>query len=468
MPWVERHPAGAGPADSPSEQSASAAVGVDVSTGDRTGGVRTVGDLRSVPGGPAPLVLPHREAALFKRKKSLGGTRRELHQLLDASDREAAMNWWSGAEEVMQAAELSGPASFLAMTMAFAHDGDVRAAAGLNIVIRGGYALRALLPSVTGEVASLDVSSLDRQAIANLALQPTDPETGMLSPEDGALAGDVLGPSAELLGDVAASKFALLVSVAPAFWLGTASLATYQLHQNVGRLDEDLVEALLRYGFVLRAWEEGLGIACPGSVHTERVEPYTSRVKGSDQHPPGAVLDPGTWVKEAAVVCTSPFEPFAESLLELSTIELLGIQTIVQRYTGIPWSANDPAVEAGVAHARFGYALRNRETQLVSCCGSFREDDPIWALVIERAGNSGLKPAVAHRIVRDVIEFGDRDNLYETTPGTTADARHTGVRYWARTYGESDTRVDQRMTTLLIEHGYFLHRLFEIDHSYLD
>lgn len=406
---------------------------------------------------------------MFRRKKSLGSARRDLHQLLDSQGRPAAMDWWSGAEVEMKTADMSGPASFLAMTLAMSVEpgDDIRPAARLNIVIRAGYALRALLPTVTSQIALLDVSPLDRDPIAELATRPVDPESGFLAGDDAVMAGSVLGPSAELLGDYVGDRFGGVASVDPAFWQGTVALATYQLHKNIGRLDQDLIEMLLRYGFVLRAWEESLRIASEG---WESAQPLagTPAADIPDQQPEGTGLDPESWVKEASIVCTNRYEPFSELMLELSTVELLGIQPIVDRYMNEPWQGYDPAVEAGVSHARFGYALRKRETQLIACYGDVRESDPLAALATDRADNHGVKTAVVHRIVRDVLDYGQRDLLYERTPGTTPEVRRTGIGYWATTYGDRDPRLDRETTTALIEHGYFLHRLFEIQPSYRD
>jgi hypothetical protein len=408
---------------------------------------------------------------MLKLKKSLRSTRRDLHHLLDYDGREAAMDWWTAAEDAMLTGNISGPASFLAMTMAFALalEDDARTAAGFNVVIRGGYALRTVLSTATSHIASLDVSLLDREPIADLATRPVDSETGVLAADDAVTAGNVLGPSAELVAEYADQKFDQVASVDVAFWQGTVALATYQLHKNVGRLDEGLVEMLLRYGFVLRAWEESLGITSDGHVGAQAdgvplPDPF-------DLQPDGGELDPEAWVNDAAVVCTNTHEQFAEVVLERSTIELLGVQRIVDGIIGEFWQGYDPAVEAGVSHVRFGYALRNRETQLIACYAEVRDGDPLASLAAERAENSGVKIAVVHRIVRDVLDYGGyggRDLLYQRTTGTSPVARRVAIEYWASTFGERDPRLDGPTITRLIEHGYFLHRLFEIQPFYRD
>jgi hypothetical protein len=120
-------------------------------------------------------------------------------------------------------------------------------------------------------------------------------------------------------------------------------------------------------------------------------------------------------------------------------------------------------VDAGVANARLGYALRNCETQLIACYGELVAEDPLAALAAERAENSGIKNAVIHRLIRDVLDYGDRELLYRSTPGTSPEARREAFARWAeRYYPGDDPRTGAAMTTALIEHGYFLHRLLEI------
>lgn len=117
------------------------------------------------------------------------------------------------------------------------------------------------------------------------------------------------------------------------------------------------------------------------------------------------MLDIETWIKDSAAFATNQFEKFTEVVLELSTIELLGIQPIVERYLGEPWQGYDPAVEAGVSNARLGYAIRNRETQLIECYGVVLAGDPLAELAAERAENSGINTAVVYRLVQDAIGF---------------------------------------------------------------
>jgi hypothetical protein len=273
-----------------------------------------------------------------------------------------------------------------------------------------------------------------------------------------------------LLDTYVGEQFGQIVSVEANFWRGTLAVATFQLEKNIGRLPEDLVEMLLRYGFAARAWEEALGIANDGAATTsESLSPTVREPAVGKKEPNGTLLETDTWLKDASIVCTNPFENLAERILELSTIELLGIQRVVDRYMNKPWQGHDPAVVAGVANARLGYALRNRETQLVECYGQVHVDDPLADLAAERAENSGIKTAVVHRIIRDVIDFGDVALLYRSTPGTTAETRRGVFEQWAEEhFPGDDPRFGQAITIALIEHGYFLHRLFEIQPELLD
>lgn len=379
------------------------------------------------------------------------------------------MDWWVRAEEIMgPESDLTGPGMFLATTMAISLAGeeDVRLGAGFRIAIQAGHALRSVLPIVTSRIGRLDASSLDRESIVALAARPVDPEVGLLATEDQPEAATVLGPSVTLVHEYVAERFDQVVSVDMPFWGGALALATYQLNKNVGRLDEDLVEPLLRYGFVLRAWEEALGIAVGQSAEATTGEvPSSVPADAPALQSDGTPLDVDDWLNDAAYVCTNEFEPFAERMLEVSTVELLGIQPVVDRYMDKPWEGYEPAVEAGVANARLGYALRNRETQLVDCDGQVREDDPLAALTIERAEKLGLgiKTVVVHQLIRDVLDYGDRDLVYSSTAGTTSEARRDAFERWAQQhYPGDDPRLGHAMTSALMEHGYFLHRLFEI------
>jgi hypothetical protein len=72
----------------------------------------------------------------------------------------------------------------------------------------------------------------------------------------------LLDPVASLVVTCAESGFDAVASVEPEFWDGLLQVATYQLQQNLGRVfDVETAEPVLRYGFVLRALDEALGLA---------------------------------------------------------------------------------------------------------------------------------------------------------------------------------------------------------------
>lgn len=74
----------------------------------------------------------------------------------------------------------------------------------------------------------------------------------------------VLDPVATLVTTYAETGFDAVASVEPAFWDGVLQVATYQLQQNLGRVfDMETAEPVLRYGFVLRALDEALGLWSP-------------------------------------------------------------------------------------------------------------------------------------------------------------------------------------------------------------
>jgi hypothetical protein len=407
---------------------------------------------------------------MFRRKKSFWSTRRDLHALLDAQGRDTAMRWWSLAEAMMKGTRMSAPAEFLAMTlpMTLAPDHDERAVAELNIAIRAGYALRQMAGTATTSVVTIDVSTLDHQLISQLADRPVDPETGFLQGDDLTDAASILRPTTDVLERYVGADFFDVVAVDEPLWRATAALATYQLHKNLEPIEETLVEVLLRYGFVLRAWEESLRIN-PDRIPDAVPRPPAASPEGAqDLQPDGAELDVERWISDATVVCTNLYEDFAELMLQHSAIELLGRRSPVDAYVVRPRSMPDRnALEAGISHARFGYALRNRETQVIHCYGAIHEGDPLAALAAHRAENYGVKKLVVHRLVRDVLDYQEpRELLYAHTPGTSPTTRRAGIEHWANHYSERDPRLDPATTTGLIEQGYFLHRLFEIDPSY--
>ena len=131
----------------------------------------------------------------------------------------------------------------------------------LWIAARAGYSLRFYVGQFAVRVWPLDVAVLDRERIVALASAPADDLC------DALLAGDddvhrALSPVASLVSTYAETEFEAVASIEPAFWDGLLQVATYQLQQNLGRVfDVETVEPVLRFGFVLGALDEALGLA---------------------------------------------------------------------------------------------------------------------------------------------------------------------------------------------------------------
>jgi hypothetical protein len=196
------------------------------------------------------------------RRQSRGKTRLALRSL-DVADRKRVIEWWSLAEQRMKTDEgdLSAPSEAVAMSRFIDMVGDAYRAVPLLMAVRAGYSLRTVL-ELFGSIASpLDVSVLNRDGIVGLASIPADDLI------DSLLAGDdevhaLLDPVASLVATYAESAFDLVASFEPEFWDGLLQVATYQLQQNLGRVfDVETAEPVLRYGFVLRALDEALGLA---------------------------------------------------------------------------------------------------------------------------------------------------------------------------------------------------------------
>ena len=156
--------------------------------------------------------------------------------------------------------------------------------------------------------------------------------------------------------------------------------------------------------------------------------------EASEDEPPqpGPPLDLDAWLSDAGRLCINDFEPFTERLLELATLDRLGILSMEDHLLG--GDPNEPIEDdavVAVSNARRGYALRNRELQLVERADYVAGDDALASLVEERAGgDASVNLFVIHGVLRDVLLFqfldgGDR--LYETTPGTTPDVRREAI-----------------------------------------
>jgi hypothetical protein len=138
----------------------------------------------------------------------------------------------------------------------------------LWIAARAGYSLGFYVGQFAAPVWPLDVSVLDRERIVALATAPADNLCDALLAGDDDL-HDALDPVASLVTVYAESEFEAVASVQPAFWDGLLQVATYQLQQNLGRVfDAETAEPVIRFGFVLRALDEALGLASPAGRHS--------------------------------------------------------------------------------------------------------------------------------------------------------------------------------------------------------
>jgi hypothetical protein len=253
-------------------------------------------------------------------------------------------------------------------------------------------------------------------------------------------------------------------------WEAFCTVATYQLHKNlIGNgmpkravPPADLLHSVLRLGYAVRLIDEVAGempINRDGQLVPDR------------SLPAGTALDVDQWLSDATHVCAHDFEPRAERVLELGALGAIGVISVSDYVVGGQPSEpiGDDAVIA-VSNARFGYALRNRECQLVTGAREVDGDDPLAAELDRR--ESGVRHAVLDGLVRDVLEshqFGGADRLYDSTPGTTPDTRRIAIRRWTEQhYPTSHPRTGQAITQYLIEYGYLLHRLFELRPGYFD
>jgi hypothetical protein len=162
----------------------------------------------------------------------------------------------------------SAPAEAVGMSTMIEMLGLPERAGPLWIGARAGYSLRSCVGVVGIHVRPLDVSVLDCNRIVALATTPADDLC------DALLVGhddlhDALDPVARLVTTYSESEFHRVASVEPAVWNGLLQVATYQLQRNVGRVfDVETAEPVLRFGFVLRALDEALGLASPVDRHS--------------------------------------------------------------------------------------------------------------------------------------------------------------------------------------------------------
>jgi len=165
----------------------------------------------------------------------------------------------------------------------------------------------------------------------------------------------------------------------------------------------------------------------------------------------------------------SDFEPFVELQLELATLDRLEILSVRDFVIGgQPPQGAGPHVDTAIGNARLGYALRNREIQVLGQSEFVTRGDPIAELLQERLGEDrmGVRTAVVHGILRDVLFLqieGGADAAYEAVPGTTPELRRQAIEQWAEQHFAGDhPRIGRQVTRDLLEYGYFLHRLVEI------
>lgn len=409
--------------------------------------------------------------ALFRRKQGRVATVTAMARFSEA-DRERGMDMLEAAEAVfvgLSTPSRLGTALFSAAAGSMGVDDEsplYGVAAGASLM---GYACRMAEPanepperianSIADQLVFTDSGDLDYDAIAD------EPER--------------LGRLLEFTGTVADDRagIAALAGASEDAWVAFSTTATYQLHKNLVRNGlpkrllppQDALENLLRLGYAIRVVDEVAGEvpANKAGEPLERAEaprpaPAVNRDEGSAPHAP---LDVEEWLSDAARVCTHDFEPFAERLLEHATLERLDILSVMDRLLGErPKEELGDDVVTAMSNARMGYALRNREIQLLDHTDYVDPTDAIATLLDERTAGIGI--AVIHGVMHDVLVLGfegGRDGLYDSTPGTTPALRRQAIENWAsKHFPGDDPRTGRDVTVDLLEYGYYLHRLFEI------
>jgi hypothetical protein len=255
--------------------------------------------------------------------------------------------------------------------------------------------------------------------------------------------------------------------------------AAFQLHRNLlaGGLPKrklpsaDTLENLLRLGFAIRLIDE---VADLEPLHSDGLDDDDERLVPAigelhDGAPPTQPIDVEEWLSDSATVCVSEFEPFAERALEAATLDRLKLLAFVDYVLGErPRQTIGDSVVAALANARMGYALRNREIQLVGCSDDFiARDDPFASLLSERVhGLAAIPLAVTLGVLTDVLVLqleGGRGAAYDLTPGVSAQLRRSAIQSWADQHFPGDhPHVGHQVTVDLLEYGYFLHRILEV------
>jgi hypothetical protein len=178
-------------------------------------------------------------------------------------DRQRVLDWWSLAEQRMKTpdGDPSAPSEAVGMSTLIEPVGLPERVVPLWIAARAGYSLRFYVGQFAGRAWPLDVSLLNRERIVALALAPADDLLDALLAGDDDVHG-ALDPMASLVSTYAETQFEAVASIEPAFWDALLQVATYQLQQNLGRVfDVETAEPVLRFGFVLGALDEALGLA---------------------------------------------------------------------------------------------------------------------------------------------------------------------------------------------------------------
>lgn len=385
-------------------------------------------------------------------------------------DRERGMDMLQAAEDLF--VELSAPSRLgVAILSAFAGSVGIDdenpaygVMAGLALM---GYACR---------VAESDCDVPDAVAAAL--------EAQMLFAEDGTLDYEALADDPHRFGGLveqaatladSPSAIAGLAGASTDAWLAFSTTATYQLHRNLvanglsrrALPSAEVTENLLRLGFVLGLVDE---VAAEQPLWKNGMDEETGVEVGplTEGPAPNAPIERDDWIGDAARICEGDFEPFTERLLDLATLERLGIVTVVDWLMGErPGEIPTDSVATAMSNARFGYALRNVETQLVDTHDFIATEDPLVKIVQQRAEyGAKFSLAVVHHVLRDVLVLGfegGRDALDELTPGATRALRREAIEHWAeRHHAGDDEYTSREVTSDLVDYGYFLHRLFEI------
>jgi hypothetical protein len=184
---------------------------------------------------------------------------------LDLADRQRVTDWWMLAEQRMKTGEgdPSTPSEAVAMSVLIEMVGDAQRAAPLWIAVRAGYSLRTFVGRFPSSVWPLDVLVLDWDGIVGLAGTPADDLI------DSLLAGDE---------DIHAARSGCVARrhvrrdcvrrgrVGRACGLGRAPSRSRPTNCNRTSAESstcETAEPVLRYGFVLRALDEALGLTSP-------------------------------------------------------------------------------------------------------------------------------------------------------------------------------------------------------------